>query len=749
MNDAATTSKDDLAFLLRGGETGALIAGHDWSRTPLGPIAQWPQSLKTTVGLLLHSPVPIVLLWGSEGIMLYNDAYSVFAGGRHPELLGSRVREGWPEVADFNDEVMRVGLAGRTLAYRDQELTLYRYGRPEQVWMNLDYSPVFGEDGRPNGVIAIVVETTDRVRAEREQASQRRRLEQMFDQAPAVIAMLEGPEHVFVLSNAEHKRLIGRDDVVGKPIRVAEPGLEGQGIYELLDTVYRTGEPVVGRGVPITYAYGEGAGEERILDFVYEPVRNAAGEVSGIFALALDVTERVRNEKRLQESEARLELATRASGVGIWDWNLETGAIVFTSRAKAIWGFPADAEVTQAMMAAAMDAGDLAETNQKFAHATDPSVRDKSPYQYRIRRPDGSICWVRAHAEALFAERDGRETAVRYVGTMADVTAEIARERALSASEGRLKLAIEAGRMAVWSIDAAGAVQVTPEFNRLLGLPADADPSLAELQARYYPGELERLQQLGQRTLEAGERFIEFEYRHLWPDNSVRWLLVRAEFLFSAQGDPAGAIGVVMDITERRTSEERLRLLAREVDHRANNLLTIVQGAISLTQAGDIPSYREALLGRVSALANAHQLLSESRWQGADLRKLLDEELKPFASPDGERVTVTGERHELSAAAAQALAMVLHELTTNAVKYGALSTPRGRLSVSWTVDQQDGLRIEWRESGGPQVEAPRAKGMGTRVLERALGGAVGGRTQIDWRAEGLRCSIHVPIDHAS
>ncbi len=112
--------------------------------------------------------MPIVLLWGPDGIMIYNDAYSAFAGGRHPHLLGSKVREGWPEVADFNDHVMRVGLAGGTLSYKDQELTLHRYGRPEQVWMNLDYSPVLDEAGQPAGVIAVVVETTERVLAEQQ-----------------------------------------------------------------------------------------------------------------------------------------------------------------------------------------------------------------------------------------------------------------------------------------------------------------------------------------------------------------------------------------------------------------------------------------------------------------------------------------------------------------------------------------------------------------------------------------------------
>ena len=138
------------SFLAGGGTTAKLIASHDWSES-LGPIKSWPASLKTTVGILLHSPVPIVLLWGEDGIMIYNDAYSVFAGGRHPQLLGSKVREGWPEVAEFNDNVMKVGMAGDTLSYRDQELTLHRSGAAEQVFMNLDYSPVFGEGGKAGG----------------------------------------------------------------------------------------------------------------------------------------------------------------------------------------------------------------------------------------------------------------------------------------------------------------------------------------------------------------------------------------------------------------------------------------------------------------------------------------------------------------------------------------------------------------------------------------------------------------------
>jgi len=153
-------------FLPAGSRTAELIRAFPWADTALGAMQHWHPGMKTTVALILQSPVPIVTLWGPLGYMIYNDAYSEFAGARHPALLGSEVRRGWPEVADFNDNVMHVVLEGGTLSYVDQELTLYRSGQPEPVWMNLDYSPVTYEDGAIGGVFAVVVETSAKVRAE-------------------------------------------------------------------------------------------------------------------------------------------------------------------------------------------------------------------------------------------------------------------------------------------------------------------------------------------------------------------------------------------------------------------------------------------------------------------------------------------------------------------------------------------------------------------------------------------------------
>ena len=281
----------------------SVIRSFDWSSTALGSIERWPQSLKAITGFLVRSRVPIVLLWGSDGTMIYNDAYSVFAGGRHPQLLGSKVREGWPEVANFNDNVMKVGLAGGTLAYKDQELTLYRNGKPEQVWMNLDYSPVFDERGKPGGVIAIVIETTDRVLADRRVAAEQERQGQLLKQMPGFAAVLTGPDYIYEYVNDAYVKISGQSDFVGRRVRDVFPELAGQGYYELLDQVYSAGKSVVRRGMELRL---RGSDEVQFIDFVYEPIRDEKGEVSGIFVGGYEVTEVHRTAAALRTSEARL-----------------------------------------------------------------------------------------------------------------------------------------------------------------------------------------------------------------------------------------------------------------------------------------------------------------------------------------------------------------------------------------------------------------------------------------------------------
>jgi PAS domain S-box-containing protein len=306
-------NRDYHPFLTGGGEAADIIASFGWSSTSLGPIEQWPASLKSSLALILRSPVPIVTLWGEDGIMIYNDSYSAFAGGRHPQLFGSKVREGWPEVADFNDNIMKVGLAGETLAYRDFPLVLYRHGgKPEQVWLNLDYSPLLDETGKPAGVMAIVVEITEKVRIERELNAERESLKRMFEQAPGFIAMVSGSEHRFRTVNEAYRTLVGQRDVVGKTVANALPEVVGQGFVELLDRVYTTGKPYVGRHVPVDLQHkGVGAIQKRYLDFIYQPIADDDGATTGIFIQGHDVTEQHAAEQAIRAESHKLSVLNR------------------------------------------------------------------------------------------------------------------------------------------------------------------------------------------------------------------------------------------------------------------------------------------------------------------------------------------------------------------------------------------------------------------------------------------------------
>ncbi|MDB5359799.1 MAG: hybrid sensor histidine kinase/response regulator [Rhodospirillales bacterium] len=377
----------------------ARIATFDWSSTALGPIDQWPRSLKTITGFLLRSPIPIVLLWGPDGVMIFNDGYSVFAGERYIEKLGKKVVDGWPEVADFNRNVMKVGLGGGTLAYKDQELTLYRTGKAEQVWMNLDYSPVLDDDGRPGGVIAIVVETTERVLADRRIAAEQQRQRQLFGQMPGFVGVMTGPDHVFEYVNEAFLQIAGQRDFIGRSVRDVFSDLAGQGFFELLDQVYATGERVVVRAMELRL---RGSDDVQYIDFVYEPIRDERGAVSGIFVGGYEVTDVHRATAALRALNADLERRvierTQARGV-TWQVSpdlmgaLNAGGYFETSNPawQTVLGWT-EAEVASMSIFELLHPDDVERTRAGFDLTQQGRPAIRFPNRYRCK--DGGYRWI-------------------------------------------------------------------------------------------------------------------------------------------------------------------------------------------------------------------------------------------------------------------------------------------------------------------------------------------------------------------
>jgi PAS domain S-box-containing protein len=297
-----TSISGDTDFPYAEGETARLLRQHDWSAAMLGSLHDWSPTLRAATGLILASPVPMAVIWGPDGIMLYNDAYATIAGACHPTLLGMSIKDAWPKLAAFNAHVITSVLAGKALRYRDRELVLTCGGAREKIWADLAYSPLRDAAGIPVAVLAIVTDTTARVLAEREVAAQHQRLRTMFDQAPGFIAILEGPDHVFSFVNQAYNRLMGSRNVVGRSVADSVPEAGSHGLLRALDTAYRTGKPYVVTDFKFAIADAAGGVEDHYLDFVYQPLRDVDGEICGIFAHGSDVSERVLAGEALRRS---------------------------------------------------------------------------------------------------------------------------------------------------------------------------------------------------------------------------------------------------------------------------------------------------------------------------------------------------------------------------------------------------------------------------------------------------------------
>jgi PAS domain S-box-containing protein len=290
-----------------GGEMGALTREHDWGATPLGLSANWPQSLKSTVSLILGSPLPMIALWGPELVQLYNDGYARICGARHPKALGQRTRDCWPEVWAFNAPIYEAVQRGEVRSFARQELSLVRYGAPKIGWFDLTYSPLWDENEVITGVLVTVVESTGQVLAERRLAAEVKRQRLQFQRAPGFVCILGGPEHVFEFANDSYERLVGRTDLIGRSVREALPDIREQGFFELLDGVYATGKRHVAVDVAVSIAPGSGiTPRTQYIDFTYEPIADDAGQVIGIFAQGHDVTDAHLAWEALRRSEANL-----------------------------------------------------------------------------------------------------------------------------------------------------------------------------------------------------------------------------------------------------------------------------------------------------------------------------------------------------------------------------------------------------------------------------------------------------------
>jgi PAS domain S-box-containing protein len=239
-----------------------------------------------------------------------------------------------------------------------------------------------------------------------------------------------------------------------------------------------------------------------------------------------------------------------------------------------------------------------------------------------------------------------------------------------------------------------------------------------------------------------GEKVEHYETVRQRKDGSLIEVSLRVSPVRDDQGNIIGASVIGRDITERKQIEKQATVLAREAEHRTRNILATVSATVELSQSDTPEGLKAAIRGRIQALANVHALFVESRWAGAELKQIVRQELAPYRS-DGARTLIKGPKMFLEPNVAQALAVTLHELATNAAKYGALSTPDGRVRLTWSQSPNDELAIRWTERGGPPVTPPARHGFGSRVMDTLIK-QIRGTIIFAWRENGLSCKVIVP-----
>jgi PAS domain S-box-containing protein len=457
-----------------------------------------------------------------------------------------------------------------------------------------------------------------------------------------------------------------------------------------------------------------------------------------VVGVSIDMTERKRAELALAERDAHLALAAKAARVGCYANNLKTGLITVSEGYTAIHGLPkGTAQTTLSQWRTKVHPDDLAPFDELRERLFGHRHHDYR-FDYRIIRDDGEVRWIESRGCISYDEVGQPE---QVIGINIDVT-----ER--KQTEARLSDALAAGQVVAFEWDAVtGRSQRSDNAERILGIVQGGG-----FVRQVHPADRRNFNALI-RNLSPGNPSYTLTFRFARSDSRDVWLEEEARGEFDSAGKRLRIKGLTRDITERKELEDHKNSLIAELDHRVKNVLATVCSIASRTQetSSSMAEFVAALDGRIKSMAITHELLSSRHWRGIPLAELVHRELAPYATASNTHID--GPDIVLSAEAGQMLAMVFHELATNAAKFGAISVKSGRVSVHWKLGcnkhSESGLSIRWEESGGPSVVEPARSGFGTSVVRELVPYELGGTVELAHLPEGVCCNLHVPAEWLS
>lgn len=756
MNDLDNRLSSFRGELANGGEMGERIRSFAWDETDLGPLQTWPASLLHGLGFCLEAGSPMGIFWGPDFLVFYNDPMKTLIGDKHPRALGRPAREVfseiWPKIGPL---LAHVRATGSPTGAKDELFSLNRHGTIHDGYFTYTYSPIRGEDGKVAGVLNVAVETTERVLAERAlRASEARYRAFVHATSNSLYRMsADGTQLLEVVGSIllPHEAAAGPSD---RPfqnyIHPEDREMARRAFAKAVDTGSPYEVEVRGRRPDGTFGW--------VLSRAV-PVKNETGQIIEWLGSATDITERKRGEQALLRSEARLKAAIDLIGLSPYSWDPPTGALEWDARLKAIWGLPPDSVPNHDVFLSAVHPADRPRVEAAMAAAVDPQGDGVYAIEYRvIGINDGIERWVSTYGQTTF--HDGR--AVGFIGAALEVTDRKRAEEQVRQSESRLANILEQLPVGVGLYDTKGRLQIgNSMLRRFVGeiLPS-SDPD-ARRYWRAYDSKgnlLEASQYPSARALKGETVAPGVDFIRTYEGGRDVWTRVTAAPFYDQAGTVIGAVSIVQDIDDEKLAQDANLVLIAELQHRTRNLLAVVRSITHqvLKTSPSREDFAVRLNDRLSALSRVQGLLSRPAGTPVSIGELLTMELAALGVDQGDpRSTLDGPEVALPHTVVQILALALHELSTNALKYGALSTPDGHLDIAWHLFAGERgerrLRLNWRESGvTPKANAAETRrGYGLELIERALPYQLRACTTFEIKDTEVYCVIDLPLTESA
>ncbi|WP_238482521.1 hybrid sensor histidine kinase/response regulator [Noviherbaspirillum aridicola] len=744
------------------------MRSHNWAESPLGPPATWPQSLRAIVRLVLDSKAPQFVAWGPQLCLLYNDAYLVILREKGARALGRPLKEIWSDIWPDIESLVKRTLAGESLRFEDTEFTLHRADRDEAAWFSFTYTPIRDEDGTIQGFHCGLVETTNRVLLERERNRQTERLYSLFEQTPSFMAITAGPNHVYELANPAYLQFVGQRELAGKSVKEVFPELASQGYLEILDKVYQTGQPFIGRRMEVQLQRQPHAQLDTIfIDFVFQPMRDEHGAVSGIFIEGYDVTEHQRTEERSRLNEqaardaarlasteqGRLNALLDAAPVGISFADQSGRIILANAENRRLWGdYPQSESVDE-----------YGEWKGWWADQSERHGQRVQPNEWAIARalrgeevlgdvvdiePFGMPGSRRTILLRACPVRNSHDDIVSAVVAQMDISEQVRSEAALRESEAKFRTIADAMPQMVWSTRPDGYHDYyNQRWYDFTGMPVGSTDG-ASWNDMFHADDQARAWKLWRNSLETGEPY-EIEYRLRHRSGEYRWVLGRALPVRDESGRIIRWMGTCTDIHEHKLNQEALKESDRRKDeflamlaHELRNPLAPISAAAELLAMLPSVDDRTRQISEVIA-RHAHHMtelvndlldvsrvtrgLAKLEKEPVDIQAVVTEaveQIRPLAEERGhalnmhfplEKAMVLGDKKRL--------VQVLANLLGNAAKY----TPNGgRVDLNLEADPHR-VTICVRDNGiGMTPDLVRSAfelfSQGERTADRAQGG---------------------------